>query len=506
MSRAVESPNICKISLWGMSHLRRPRLSQPFLCRIISVRRAHVAALLTTLMFAPLYARAVEACSVLALVEASAALDPTTSLAVQSASSNPQAGTCQFQSGDGSILLVNASTDATGCARVLAALEQQTPKPTAVSGIGDRALVRSQEGTVQVVATGASRCIALTVSNHSHLAALDDQHVLTVLAGEALSRDWNVPPKQFWDEPANQPHRVADERMQALQTLLKQNPKDLKVVTAIADLYIRLNDFEAARPYLQNLIDAGPKRADLYYDLGMIDWQPVKQFVAAKRAPQAGQAVLNPTSCTTPGASLVKSAENAIENMQKALSVDPEYFPAAAYLATMYQDRAGWECQNEAARSADLKTASEWRAKTSNAAQKAPSQVFLSPANAVSWQGVTPLGTPPPPSVGETAGTGSSAERVAIESGISQGLLITQVQPIYPPLAREARIQGTVVLHAVIGTDGAVQGLELVSGHPFLAPAALEAVKQWKYRPYLLNGVPAEVQTTINVNFILSDK
>ena len=95
---------------------------------------------------------------------------------------------------------------------------------------------------------------------------------------------------------------------------------------------------------------------------------------------------------------------------------------------------------------------------------------------------------------------------MTITAGISQGLLVTQVPPVYPPLAREARIQGTVGLQAIIGTDGAVESLELVSGHPMLAPAAIEAVKQWKYRPYLLNGVPIEVRTTINVNFILSDK
>ena len=489
-----------------MSRSRRPCMTESSFAVVACGCCANAAVLLITLMLAPLYARAVEACSVVPLVEVSSALDPTSGLTVQSTNSNPQVGACQFQSGDGSILLVNASTDVSGCTRALAAVEQQTPKPIAVTGVGDRALVRSQNGTLQVIATGATRCIALTVSNHSHLAALDDQQVLTVMAGEALSRDWNVPPRQFWDEPTDQQHRVTDERIQALQTLLKQSPKDLKVVSAIAYLHIRLNEFESARPYLQNAIDAGPKRADLYYDLGMVDWQPVKQFVEARRATQVGQAATNPASCITPSAAVMKSADDAIDNMQKALAAEPGYFPAAAYLATMYQDRAGWQCQKEAARSADLKSASEWRAKTFNGAQTATSQVSLGPANAVSWQGVTPFGMPPPPAGGATNGSDSSSKKVTITAGISQGLLVTQVPPVYPPLAREARIQGTVGLQAIIGTDGAVESLELVSGHPMLAPAAIEAVKQWKYRPYLLNGVPIEVRTTINVNFILSDK
>ena len=95
-------------------------------------------------------------------------------------------------------------------------------------------------------------------------------------------------------------------------------------------------------------------------------------------------------------------------------------------------------------------------------------------------------------------------QRVRVSQGVSQGLLIHQVKPTYPPLARQARIQGTVVLQAVIGKDGSIQNLKVVSGHPMLAPAALEAVKQWRYKPYYLNGEPVEVDTTINVNFTLS--
>jgi len=98
----------------------------------------------------------------------------------------------------------------------------------------------------------------------------------------------------------------------------------------------------------------------------------------------------------------------------------------------------------------------------------------------------------------------ATPQRVRVSQGVSQGLLIHQVKPSYPPLARQARIQGTVVLQAVIGKDGNIQGLKVVSWHPMLAPAALEAVKQWKYKPYYLNGEPVEVDTTINVNFTLA--
>lgn len=89
-------------------------------------------------------------------------------------------------------------------------------------------------------------------------------------------------------------------------------------------------------------------------------------------------------------------------------------------------------------------------------------------------------------------------------SDINPALLIHRVQPVYPPLARQTRTQGTVVLRAVIGTDGAVREVQLVSGHPLLVQAALDAVGQWRYQPTLLNGRPVEVETRITVIFILN--
>lgn len=94
--------------------------------------------------------------------------------------------------------------------------------------------------------------------------------------------------------------------------------------------------------------------------------------------------------------------------------------------------------------------------------------------------------------------------RVRVSSGVSTGLLVTKVQPQYPDDARKAGIQGQVVLQALIDKNGDVEELTLVSGHPSLAPAAIEAVKQWKYKPYLLNSQPVKVETQIVVNFQLS--
>jgi protein TonB len=81
--------------------------------------------------------------------------------------------------------------------------------------------------------------------------------------------------------------------------------------------------------------------------------------------------------------------------------------------------------------------------------------------------------------------------------------MIRQVQPVYPQIAKTAHVQGTVLLHAVISKDGSVQELQYVSGPPLLMKAAMDAVREWRYQPTLLNGEPVEVETTISVIFSL---
>lgn len=88
-------------------------------------------------------------------------------------------------------------------------------------------------------------------------------------------------------------------------------------------------------------------------------------------------------------------------------------------------------------------------------------------------------------------------------STVQTAKLINRVLPVYPALARQARVQGTVSLIAVIGTDGNVRELRVVSGHPLLVQAALQTVRQWVYKPTMLNGFPVEVESPIDVHFTL---
>ncbi len=106
-------------------------------------------------------------------------------------------------------------------------------------------------------------------------------------------------------------------------------------------------------------------------------------------------------------------------------------------------------------------------------------------------------GAPPPPKPHQTG-------PIKVGGNVHAARILNRVQPQYPPLARQTRISGTVRLHAIISKDGSIQQLEVISGHPLLQQAALDAVRQWRYQPTLLNGEPVEVDTTIDVIFSLN--
>ena len=109
------------------------------------------------------------------------------------------------------------------------------------------------------------------------------------------------------------------------------------------------------------------------------------------------------------------------------------------------------------------------------------------------------------PAVGAVGASPVVAGALRVGANVQAANLVNKVTPAYPPLAKEARIQGTVKLDVLIGTDGAVKNMTLVSGHPLLVQAAQDAVKQWVYKPTLLNGQPVEVQTQIDVSFTLAE-
>jgi protein TonB len=130
----------------------------------------------------------------------------------------------------------------------------------------------------------------------------------------------------------------------------------------------------------------------------------------------------------------------------------------------------------------------------------APIDLGLAPLARESGSSLTGL----PASIGAAAPPQvhvSAAKKMAVSSGVMAGNRLSGAEPRYPTIARAMGMQGTVVLRATISRNGAIENLHVVSGPPMLTAAAEEAVRTWRYRPYLLNGEPVEVETTVNVIF-----
>lgn len=115
--------------------------------------------------------------------------------------------------------------------------------------------------------------------------------------------------------------------------------------------------------------------------------------------------------------------------------------------------------------------------------------------------GGSKYGPPPPP--GPETKPPVEKKRIVVRCGVQEAKLIRRVEPVYPFIARQTHISGTVELQAIIAADGSVSHLTVVSGNPILARAAVEAVGQWRYRPTTLNDQPVEVQTFVTVKFVL---
>jgi len=120
------------------------------------------------------------------------------------------------------------------------------------------------------------------------------------------------------------------------------------------------------------------------------------------------------------------------------------------------------------------------------------------------WMIHAQTGSTTPTTKNSSPGGETTQGPVKLEAGMKAGTIVRKVQPSYPEEARRAKVGGTVVLHAIISKDGTIKNLSIVSGPDLLQEAAAEAVKQWVYEPYLVNGQPSEVDTLIRVNFNLN--
>jgi TonB family protein len=291
--------------------------------------------------------------------------------------------------------------------------------------------------------------------------------------------------------PANM--AFADQARAAFEELLTLEPDNkaalqylaslaYQVAAGTADPEEKVRRLDDARSRYEKLLAVDPRNKEAWYSLGVIDWAKwypkyMEALTQAGMKPDEPRPISNFNLREDLRNSSGPLVEDGISNLGKALEIDPRYDEAMAYMNLFVRERASLDDTVEQYEK-DVALANDWMQKALDA-KKAKAG-----------------GSAPPPPV---------PSRVRVGGNVQKCNLIARVDPVYPPLAKQARIQGTVRFQIVIGADGRVQDVQLVSGHPLLVEAARDAVQQWVYRPTVLNGQPVEIVTTVDVNFSLEE-
>lgn len=297
-----------------------------------------------------------------------------------------------------------------------------------------------------------------------------------------------------------------------LEDVLMKEPANVEAIVGLGIIYESRRELRPAREYFLKAANLQPPNATVFYSIGALDWVLLRDSI-------------------NPPTPVEKSAlvEEALQYLDKALALNSRYVDAMTYKNLLLRDKAKLVASPEE-QGRLIAEADEWFQKSlqtrkDNLAQGAPSPTLPSVVGLAQQSGVPTAPPPPPPPTRLTSRGGlppqdspaavniqvqqngaqpGAAAPLRVGSEPAQANLIYRVAPAYPPVARAARIQGVVLLQVMISREGAVRDLTVISGHPLLSGAAIEAVRQWQYKPQLLNGQPVEIITTVMVNFTFS--
>jgi TonB family protein len=281
-----------------------------------------------------------------------------------------------------------------------------------------------------------------------------------------------------------------DAREKILTDRLQQEPGNVPVLLQLAGLKQDHRQLDDAQSLFERALAIEPNNTAALESLGAIGWTRVFTDLRTARTqlfmePETPGPLRDRATRAILNAKYAGTIADSIAYFERILAVDPQNNSAMGYLNVVYRAKADLEDTPEAYHQ-DLAVADTWVRKAFEAAKAKP----VAERAAV----------PPPPPADPAAST--HAQRIRVGS-VQSARLIRKIEPIYPEEARSAHIQGTVRFDAVIAQDGTVAHLTVVSGHPLLVPAALDAVRQWVYQPTLLNSQPVEVATAIEVDFTL---
>lgn len=315
-------------------------------------------------------------------------------------------------------------------------------------------------------------------------------------------------------DPANPV--VALAKQQFLDTLAL-DPKNKPALEGMMMLLVNTKQLAEAHDWALKIIQVDASDRNAYYTAGFVDWAlTYPDYAAARKA--AGMQPADPGNI--PDASLRQSLrtqhgaqiEDGFRMLQIALQLKPGYSDAMAYMNLLYRIQAGMDDTPEQA-AGDIAKANSWVGQAV-AAQRAAAQDRAKASNPNDMSGQSsgalvaappPPPPPPPPPAGSQHAVYDPLTQGPLRIGprVQQAKLIESAPPVYPPAARNAGVSGEVLLDVTIGKDGSVVNTEVLKGDAMLAPAAIDAVHQWKYQPTLLNSQPIEVVTQVTVDFTL---
>jgi TonB family protein len=277
--------------------------------------------------------------------------------------------------------------------------------------------------------------------------------------------------------------------------VLELDPGNEKAMLYLASLNLYQKRWDEAQAWYQKVADTNPQNAQAWYSRGFIAWSrwyPAEQAARAKLGMRPEDP--GPLPASDIKTDLIASYQPIIESgssdLQRALEIDPQYDDAMAYMNLLIRGRADLR-DNVADYQHDIDDANSWVDKAM-AAKKAEAK-----------QRAAEIPAPPLPGGGR--GDRRPPQRIRVSGAVMAAIVIHHDPPVYPQLAKSAGVSGTVVLSVVVGPDGTVQEVRYLTGPSLLARAAMDAVRNWTYKPTILNTEPVEVETTVEVNFSLQN-
>lgn len=285
--------------------------------------------------------------------------------------------------------------------------------------------------------------------------------------------------------------RLADTEF---KRVLELDSKNTTAIASLASLAYNSHQLDEAMDWYKRLAAIDPANKEAPYSMGVIAWAKWYPALMTARA-GVGMKPEDPGPLPEPVRGELKAKyssliEEGMANLDRALVLDPHYDDAMAYMNLLIRERG------------DLRdTREEW------AADKVVADAWVQ-KNLDTKKAKAAAGIAEAPRMSSGGGGGGGSRTPVRDGGIFQPQAVnpvTKVEPIYPPLARQARIQGTVRFTVRIAKDGRVNDIQLVSGHPLLVKAALNAVKQYVYEPVLVNGEPRDAITQVDINFVLQN-